>query len=72
MSLPALELLPEPLGPGTRACPTCGQRRYLRYRKPVIYCLNCMTGMGSEGHGPAIDVSLFPTINEEHQATFGK
>lgn len=63
--LPELQPLPEPLGKGTRSCPNCHTGQYLRYRKPVVYCLKCMVGMGGEGHGPVIDMYLFPTIVEE-------
>jgi hypothetical protein len=67
--LPDLQELPEPLGKGTRSCPNCYTGKYLRYRPPVIYCLNCMVGMGGEGQGPVIDMYLFPTIIEEKKKT---
>ncbi len=61
--LPDLQPVPEPFGP--RSCPNCNTGKYLRYRPPVIYCLQCMVGMGNEGHGPVIDMYLFPTIVKE-------
>lgn len=62
--LPEPQELPEPLGKGTRSCPNCHTGKHLRYRPPVIYCLNCMIGVSNE-NGAVIDMMLFPTIIEE-------
>ncbi len=52
-------------------CPFCGgpniRHWFTNTPRPLTWCLDCMFGKGSAGHGPIIDMHVFESAIEEKQ-----